>query len=348
MQTWIDRLISEHSLPPEIYRMLLNTSDADTLAYLHRMAHFTTLSNFGNRIFIRGLIEVSSYCRNNCLYCGIRSGNSRAERYRLDKDTILQCCHTGYELGFRTFVMQGGEDPQQTPVWWKEVVSEIRRTYPDCAITLSLGEMNREDYQMLYQAGANRYLLRHETYNSEHYQMLHPEKMSQAHRLQCLDWLKETGFQTGTGFMVGSPGQTSDNLVEDLLYIERFKPEMIGIGPFLPHRDTPFANRQPGNEDLTLRLISILRLMHPHALIPSTTALASLSPDGRLKGIQAGANVMMPNLSPVTQRSKYSLYNNKATLGAEAAEGLALLEKQLESIGYTLSYERGDFQGETK
>lgn len=348
MQTWIDRLISEHSLPPEIYRMLLNTSDADTLAYLHRMAHFTTLSNFGNRIFIRGLIEVSSYCRNNCLYCGIRSGNSRAERYRLDKDTILQCCHTGYELGFRTFVMQGGEDPQQTPVWWKEVVSEIRRTYPDCAITLSLGEMNREDYQMLYQAGANRYLLRHETYNSEHYRMLHPEKMSQAHRLQCLDWLKETGFQTGTGFMVGSPGQTSDNLVEDLLYIERFKPEMIGIGPFLPHRDTPFANRQPGNEDLTLRLISILRLMHPHALIPSTTALASLSPDGRLKGIQAGANVMMPNLSPVTQRSKYSLYNNKATLGAEAAEGLALLEKQLESIGYTLSYERGDFQGETK
>lgn len=344
MQTWIDRLQTEHRLESEQYRLLLTTSDADTVEYLHRMARFTATEKFGTKIFIRGLIEVSNYCRNNCLYCGIRKGNRNLERYRLDKPTILACCRHGYQLGFRTFVLQGGEDPRQPVTWWVEVVRDIRTEFPDCAITLSLGEMEYNDYKSLYLAGANRYLLRHETHNEHHYTQLHPRDMSLKHRLQCLDWLKEIGYQTGTGIMVGSPHQTMEHLIEDIQYIEHLQPEMIGIGPFLPHRDTPFAQEPKGSTDLTLRLISIFRLMFPQALIPATTALATSASDGRIQGILAGANVVMPNLSPVGERHKYALYNDKASLGSEAAEGLALLEEQLQTIGYAISYERGDYK----
>ena len=264
-------------------------------------------------------------------------------RYALSRETILACCREGYALGFRTFVLQGGEDLSQTDDWVEETVRSIRREFPDCAITLSLGEKTKGAYQRFFDAGANRYLLRHETFNETHYRVLHPSEMSRSYRLQCLEWLKEIGYQTGTGIMVGSPGQTIDHLVEDLLFIERFRPEMIGIGPFIPHSDTPFANEPAGSIDMTLKLLSIFRLMHPSALIPSTTALASLSPDGREQGILAGANVVMPNLSPSSVREKYSLYNNKAAFGSEAAEGLKELEKQLERIGYTISYLRGDY-----
>ena len=344
MKTIVDKLCQEHTLNAEEYRSLLLCQDTETNAYLQQKAQQTTLARFGNAVFIRGLIEISNRCRNNCLYCGIRKSNTMVSRYSLSRETILSCCREGYALGFRTFVLQGGEDISQTDNWVTETVASIRQEFPDCAITLSLGEKSKEAYQRFFDAGANRYLLRHETFNETHYRNLHPSEMSQAYRLNCLQSLKDIGYQTGTGIMVGSPGQTIDHLLEDILFIEHFQPEMIGIGPFIPHADTPFANEQAGNIELTLKLLSIFRLMHPSALIPATTALASLSPDGRERGILAGANVVMPNLSPSVVREKYTLYNNKVAFGSEAAEGLKLLEKQLNKIGYTISRERGDYK----
>ncbi len=302
MKRLIDKLRHYHSLTGEEYANLLSCQDTGTLLYLQQQAREVTLAHFGNRIFIRGLIEVSNRCRNNCHYCGIRKGNTAITRYALKRETILECCREGYALGFRTFVMQGGEDPALTDEWIEKTVAAIHCEFPDCAITLSLGEKSREAYERFFRAGANRYLLRHETHNEEHYRKLHPEEMSLKHRLQCLQWLKEIGYQTGTGIMVGTPGQTLTHLVEDLLFIEQFQP-----------------------------------------LIPSTTALATLSPDGREKGILAGANVVMPNLSPREQREKYTLYDNKAAFGAEAAEGLRALAQQLETIGYRISTDRGDY-----
>ena len=343
MEKLIDKLHQKHTLTAEEYRSLLLCEDTTTNVYLQKKAQQTTIDRFGNAVFIRGLIEISNRCRNNCLYCGIRKGNTMVSRYALSREPILSCCREGHALGFRTFVLQGGEDVSQTDDWVTETVSAVRKEFPDCAITLSLGEKSKEAYQRFFEAGANRYLLRHETFNETHYQELHPSEMSRNHRLRCLEWLKEIGYQTGTGIMVGSPGQTIDHLVEDLLFIERFHPEMIGIGPFIPHAETPFANKPAGSIKLTLKLLSILRLMHPSALIPATTALASLSSDGRERGILAGANVVMPNLSPSSVREKYSLYNQKAAFGSEAAEGLKLLEEQLNKIGYTISNERGDY-----
>lgn len=339
----IDKLREEHSLLPAEYRQLLAGCDTDTRNYLHRQAREIAQHHFGNHIYIRGLVEISNFCRNNCYYCGIRKGNPRAERYRLGREEILQCCEEGYRLGFRTFVLQGGEDPALSDTWIEETVADLHQRYPDCAVTLSLGEKSREAYLRFFQAGARRYLLRHETYNTAHYGKLHPREMSSSHRLDCLRHLKEIGYQTGTGIMVGSPGQTTEHLVEDICFIEAFRPEMIGIGPFLPHKDTPFASYPAGTMERTLILLSIFRLMHPSALIPATTALATLAPDGREQGILAGANVVMPNLSPRKLRKKYELYDNKASLGAESAEGLHLLQQQLKTIGYDISFSRGDF-----
>lgn len=339
----IDQLRHERRLDTDGYKTLLLCQDADALKHLQEQAREVALGMFGNRVFIRGLIEITNRCRNNCYYCGIRKGNQLVARYELTQEVILECCRDGYALGFRTFVLQGGEAPAAKDDWIAETVAAIRREFPDCAITLSLGEKSRQAYERFFRAGANRYLLRHETHNADHYHHLHPPGMSIEHRLQCLAWLKEIGYQTGTGIMVGSPGQSIDHLVEDILYIEQLHPEMIGIGPFIPHRDTPFAASPPGSMEMTLKLLSIFRLMHPRVLLPSTTALATLAPDGREQGILAGANVVMPNLSPREQREKYSLYNNKASLGAEAAEGLKLLEEKLNGIGYRISRERGDF-----
>ena len=344
MKQWVDKLRREGTLPPEELRMLLTGCDAETLRHINEQAREVSLQHFGNKIYIRGLIEVSNCCRNNCYYCGIRKGNPHIERYRLSLESILDCCKQGYELGFRTFVLQGGEDPVLTDDRMEATVSAIRQHYPECAITLSLGEKSREAYERLFRAGANRYLLRHETFDQSHYHQLHPSEMSGEHRLQCLRDLKEIGFQTGTGIMVGSPGQTVDHLIQDILFIEKLRPQMIGIGPFLPHHDTPFAQQPSGTVEQTLLLLSIFRLMHPSALIPSTTALATLAPNGRERGILAGANVVMPNLSPREERKKYELYNDKASLGAESAEGLIALQKLLQSIGYEISLERGDFK----
>lgn len=344
MKQWIvNKLQQDRTLLPEEFRQLLSGCDAETLRYINERAREVTLRQFGNKIYIRGLIEVSNCCRNNCYYCGIRKGNPNIERYRLSEESILECCRQGYELGFRTFVLQGGEDAALTDERMEAIVVHIRRSFPDCAITLSLGEKSREVYERFFRAGANRYLLRHETYDEAHYRQLHPAEMSAKRRLRCLQDLKEIGYQTGTGVMVGSPGQTVEHLVQDILFIERLRPEMIGIGPFLPHHDTPFAGLPNGTVEQTLLLLSIFRLMHPSALIPATTALATLAPDGRERGILAGANVVMPNLSPREERKKYELYNDKASLGAESAEGLAALQKQLQTIGYEISFDRGDF-----
>ncbi len=337
----LQKLEKERRLTAPEYKYLLETNEHDEALCL--LARKKAQEVFGNKVYIRGLIEFTNYCKNNCYYCGIRAGNQCASRYRLDKEDILACCRHGYELGFRTFVLQGGEDRHYTTDMLCDIVSEIRNGYPDCAITLSFGEMPRADYERLYAAGANRYLLRHETATPEHYAKLHPENMSYDNRMRCLHDLKEIGFQTGCGIMVGSPYQTVDNLVADLEFIGNFKPQMVGLGPFLPHKDTPFADFSPGSLEMTLKLLSIIRLMEPNVLLPSTTALATLTPDGCEKGILAGANVVMPNLSPQIAKNKYMLYNNKSSVGAQDAKALSVLQSRLDNIGYTISYARGDY-----
>lgn len=336
-------LEEQKKLTKKEYYELLTKKDPEFQKMLFLRAQKVAKKQFGNKIFIRGLIEISNYCKNNCYYCGIRNGNDKAERYRLTKEKILFCCEQGYKLGFRTFVLQGGEDSYWSGERLIELVSAIRKQYRDCAITLSLGEMEEEMYQQLYLAGANRYLLRHETANEIHYKKLHPQNLSLNNRKKCLSYLKKIGYQVGTGFMVGSPEQTIDCLIEDLLFLWELQPEMIGIGPFLSHKDTPFAEEQNGDVSLTLRLLAILRLMFPSSLIPATTALGTIIFNGREQGILAGANVVMPNLSPVKERKKYMLYDNKIATGEEAAEGLDLLRKRINSIGYQIVSERGDF-----
>ena len=343
MKRLIDKLKEEHTLTNEEFAHLLSHYDDETLAYINLQAREVANAHFGKGVYIRGLIEISNHCRNNCKYCGIRKDNWQADRYRLSKEMILDCCEHGYKLGFRSFVLQGGEDPKRSDYDMEEIIAEIRRCYPECAITLSIGEKPSKAYERYFMKGANRYLLRHETIDRGHYYCLHPYEMSNERRIKCLHELKRIGYQTGTGIMVGSPLQTVEYLIEDIRFIESFHPEMIGIGPFIPHQRTPFCDENPGSVELTLLLLSIFRLMHPQALIPSTTALASLAPDGRVRGILAGANVVMPNLSPIIVRNKYDLYDQKVAFGAEAAEGLALLEKQLAYVASHIAYSRGDY-----
>lgn len=297
---------------------------------------------YGRKVFMRGLIEVTSHCKNNCLYCGLRR-DMHCTRYRLTKEQILQCCRTGHELGFRTFVMQGGEDAWMTDERVCDIVRAVKREFPDCAVTLSLGERGRESFARLKDAGADRYLLRHETADAAHYARLHPSEMRFEHRMQCLRDLRELGFQTGCGFMVGSPGQTLETLKKDLQFIAEFRPEMVGIGPFIPASGTPFEHEPAGSVELTLRLLAIIRVMHPHVLLPATSALGTLHPQGRERAIRAGANVVMPNLSPQDTRALYSIYNNKLATGSEAAESAADIRARMKAIGMEVPTERGDF-----
>lgn len=344
----IEKLKTEHILNEDEFVLLLDglREDSEAASYLQKEAHEAALKQFGPNIYIRGLIEFTNFCRNDCYYCGIRKSNSNAIRYHLSKDAILECCRAGYALGFRTFVLQGGEDMSYTDETMTEIVSEIRNRYPDCAITLSVGERDKETYQKWFNAGANRFLLRHETADAEHYGRLHPMRMHYEHRIQCLRDLKSIGYQTGTGFMVGSPFQTTAHLAKDLEFIHELQPEMIGIGPFIPHCDTPYKDQPGGSMERTLHLISILRLMCPNALIPSTTALGTIHPEGRELGILAGANVVMPNLSPIDVRKNYLLYNDKICTGEEAAESLDLLKKRMSRIGYQIVTDRGDYKKE--
>lgn len=338
----IKKLENEHSLTLDEYRTLIDDRTAEAAEILAEKAVDVRKSVYSNKVFVRGLIEISNYCKNNCLYCGIRRDNIKCDRYRLTKDEILACCDEGYKLGFRTFVMQGGEDNHFTDEVMCDIIRSIKEKYPSAAVTLSLGERSRESYKKLRESGADRYLLRHETANEEHYNLLHPAEMSYSNRMRCLRDLRELGFQTGCGFMVGSPYQTSENIAHDLKFIEEFKPDMCGIGPFIPHKDTPFRDFTSGEADFTCYLLSIIRLIHPPILLPATTALGTISQGGRERGIMSGANVIMPNLSPLGVRKKYELYNNKLHSGDEAAESLENLKKKMSSIGYEITVERGD------
>ncbi|MBQ6824264.1 MAG: [Clostridia bacterium] len=342
----IEKLEREHSLSLTEYQALIENRTPELAALLAQKADAVRQRIYGKDVFIRGLIEVSNICKNNCLYCGIRCGNTACDRYRLTPEEILSCCEEGYELGFRTFVLQGGEDPYFTDALLCDLIREIKRRFPDCAVTLSLGDRSRESYRLLREAGADRYLLRHETANKAHYETLHPAEMSFETRMQCLRDLKELGYQVGCGFMVGSPGQTTATLAEDLKFVETFQPAMCGIGPFIPHVATPFKNEPAGSYELTLYLLSILRLIKPNLLLPATTALGTIHPNGREQGILAGANVVMPNLSPANVRKKYELYNNKISSGEESAQCKADLARRMEAIGYRVVTARGDMKSE--
>ena len=331
------------NLKIEELNYLLTTKDEEVTDNLKKKARGIADDIFGKKIYTRGLIEFTNYCKNNCHYCGIRRENKNAVRYRLNRKEIINCCDNGYQLGFRTFVLQGGEDAYYTDNEVCAIVYSIKEKYPDCAVTLSIGEKKKASYLAFFNAGADRYLLRHETADKKHYERLHPKDMSFENRKRCLYDLKEIGYQTGCGFMVGSPYQTVESIYKDLRFIEDLQPEMVGIGPFIPHKDTEFKNYRAGSLEMTLRLLSIIRIMKPDVLLPATTALGTIHPMGREMGILAGANVVMPNLSPVGVRKKYALYDNKICTGEEAAECRGCLDGRIKSIGYNIVTDRGDY-----
>lgn len=342
MTELVQKLYTTGDLDDSELKTLIETDDEKTAKLLKEKADEVRQKYYGKKVFLRGLIEVSSYCRNDCLYCGIRRSNKDADRYRLSREDILSCCENGYELGFRTFVMQSGEDGTFTDDFMCDVISEIKSQYPDCAVTLSLGERSYESYKRMKEAGADRYLLRHEAASEELYSQLHPEGMSLENRKKCLFELRELGYQVGAGFMVGAPFQTTEHIIADLRFLQELQPQMIGIGPFIPHHNTPFADEKGGTLELTLRLLGILRLMFPKVLLPATTALGTIVPNGRELGLQTGCNVVMPNLSPVKVRKKYDLYDNKICTGEEAAECRSCLQRRINSAGYEVVSERGD------
>ena len=340
----ITLLKSETVLPRDELIQLIASYDESDREYAATLAREVSLKVFGNKIYFRGLIELTNYCRNDCYYCGIRRGNSNVQRYRLTEDEVIFCCDYGYQIGFRTFVLQGGEDEYFTDERVVSLVSRMKEKYPDCALTLSLGEKSRKSYQMFYDAGANRYLLRHETATESHYAKMHPAELSLANRMRCLRDLREIGYQTGCGFMVGSPFQTVDNIADDILYIKEFDPQMVGIGPFIPHKDTPFRDFPAGSAEQTLFLLSLIRLMLPKVLLPATTALGTVQGDGREQGVLAGANVVMPNISPSDVRKYYLLYDNKIGTKDDASESVERMTQSIKNIGYDVVVDRGDYR----
>lgn len=340
----IEQLAATHCLTLDEYQYLIENRSEETAELLAAYAVKTRQRIYGNAVFVRGLIEIGNICKNDCLYCGIRRSNQNCERYRLTKDQILECTDEGYSLGFRTFVLQGGEDAYFSDEVMCGIIHDIKEAHPDCAVTLSLGERSRESYAALREAGADRYLLRHETANREHYRLLHPPEMSFDNRMRCLNELRSLGYRVGCGFMVGSPFQTARELAGDLKFIETFKPDMCGIGPFIPHHDTPFKEKPPGTLELTCYLLSVIRLIYPPVLLPATTALGTIALGGRELGILAGANVVMPNLSPVSVRKKYELYDNKICTGDESAQCRSGLERRMNSIGYEIMTDIGDIR----
>ena len=339
----IEKLNRDHHLTSQEWVYIFENYTDEDSRYAQQLAWEIAVRNFGKKIYFRGIVEYSNICKNDCFYCGIRCANKKAGRYRLTPEDILACCQEGYEHGFRTFVLQGGEDGWFTDERMCAIVSAIKEKYPDCAVTLSMGERSRESYEALHQAGADRYLLRHETADETHYGMLHPKYMRLQNRLDCLRDLKEIGFQTGCGMMVGSPGQTPETLAKDMCFLQEFQPQMVGIGPFIPHGDTPFRQEKKGSVALTLFIHALSRILLPRCLMPATTALGTADSDGRKLGVLAGCNVVMPNLSPEQVRKKYMLYDNKAGTDLTAAEGIAFLRRQMEEIGYEVVVGRGDY-----
>ena len=348
MKNLILKLEKENKLTKEEWIRLIDGRTQELAEFLFEKAREVRHAYYGKDVYIRGLIEFTNYCKNDCYYCGIRRSNHCVSRYRLTEEEILDCCRNGYHLGFRTFVLQGGEDGYFTKDRMTKLIQSIHTEFPDCAITLSVGEREKGEYEAYFKAGANRFLLRHETATDEHYRYLHPEELSLQDRKECLWNLRHIGYQVGSGIMVGSPGQTAEHLAEDLLFLQELQPHMVGIGPFIPHKDTPFKEEKAGTLELTLFLLGLVRLMLPKVLLPATTALSTIDPDGRKMGILAGANVVMPNLSPQENRKLYSLYDNKRCMGDEAAEGLAMLRSEMDTIGYTVVSSRGDALLETE
>jgi len=346
-KTLIDTLARTRHLSAPQWERLFAEYDREDLDYAMDLARKTALARFGNKVWFRGIIEFSNICKCDCRYCGIRRSNHRVCRYRLTPEEILHCCAEGYEGGFRTFVLQGGEDGWFTDERLCDIIRAIKARFPDCAVTLSVGERSRESYQRLFDAGADRYLLRHETADEDHYRLLHPAEQTLQNRLRCLRDLKQIGYQTGCGIMVGSPGQTPGTLAKDMAFIEELQPQMVGIGPFLPHRDTPLRDAPAGSVELTLLLLALCRLLLPDVLLPATTALGTAQSDGRARGVLAGCNVVMPNLSPAAVREKYMLYDNKAGTDLTPAQGVALLREQMARIGYEVAIGRGDHRKET-
>lgn len=344
MDSIVEKLRQERTLADDELKYLIETDGHDE--ELFKAARQIREYYYGKDVYLRGLIEFSNYCKNNCYYCGIRSGNVNISRYRMDKNEILACCAQGYKLGFRTFVLQSGEDPFYTDELICEIISEISNSYPDCAITLSMGEKSYDSYKNFYEAGATRYLLRHEAANPSYYEKLHPNNMKLENRKECLYNLKKIGYQVGCGFMVGAPYQTTEHLIDDLKFLKQFKPEMVGIGPYIVHKDTPFHKFASGSLKQSLRLVAITRLMFPNTLIPATTALGTIHPQGRELGLEAGANVVMPNLSPVKVRKLYALYDNKICTGEEAAECRGCLERRVSQIGYKIVVDVGNVKPE--
>ena len=342
MKNLLDKLERDHVLTHAEFVTLIENRTPELAEDLFRRARTARHQHYGKDVYIRGLIEFTNYCKNNCYYCGIRCGNAKAQRYRLTEEEILDCCREGYELGYRTFVLQGGEDPHYTPERLEGLVRAIKNNHPDCAITLSVGEHPKEVYQRWHDAGADRYLLRHETADTDHYASLHPENLTLEKRMKCLWDLKDVGYQVGCGFMVGSPGQTPDTIAKDLLFLHELQPQMVGIGPFIPHCDTPLKDEPQGSLEQTLFLLGVIRLMLPQVLLPATTALGTIHPNGRELGILAGANVCMPNLSPAAVREKYMLYNHKISTGEEAAQSRDALAARMDAIGYRVVVSRGD------
>ncbi|MCR5204770.1 MAG: [FeFe] hydrogenase H-cluster radical SAM maturase HydE [Lachnospiraceae bacterium] len=340
-----EKLENTRDLTDEELFALLESDSEEVDSLLAERARKVRERIYGKDVYLRGLIEFTNYCKNDCYYCGIRRSNRNAERYRLSAEQILECSDLGYELGFRTIVLQGGEDPYFTDDRLVTIIKGIKERHPDCAVTLSIGERDKESYQKLFDAGADRYLLRHETADKCHYEQLHPKELSFEHRMQCLRDLHEIGYQVGCGMMVGSPYQKTEHLIKDLRFLQEFKPEMVGIGPFIPHHDTEFADKPAGTAKLTIKLLSIIRLMLPDCLLPATTALGTVDPKGREKGILAGANVVMPNLSPGNVRGKYLLYDNKICTGDEAAECIRCMAARVEKVGYRVVESRGDHIG---
>ena len=340
MEQLIETLRTQRDLSDEELTALITRASDDK--DLFAAADAVRREHYGTDVFLRGLIEFTNVCQNDCYYCGIRKSNAQAQRYRLTQEQILHSCENGYRMGFRTFVLQGGEDPRNTDAWVCSMVDKIKTAHPDCAVTLSIGEQSRASYQAYFDAGADRYLLRHETASDAHYRRLHPEEMSLANRKRCLFDLKDIGYQVGAGFMVGSPWQTPKELVADLRFLQELQPDMIGIGPFIPHHETPFADKQSGTLEFTLRMLSILRLLFPYVLLPATTALGTISPIGRELGLKAGANVMMPNLTPTDARKHYDLYDNKICMDEEAAKCRLCQEGRVRSVGYQIVSDRGD------
>ena len=342
--TLIDLLNKNKQLTKEQWVTLISSFSDEDRAYAAEIARKITDEKFGRKIYIRGIVEFSNICKNDCIYCGIRKSNTNVERYRLTKEQILNCCDKGYGYGFRTFVLQSGEDKFFTADKMTEIISEIKAAHPDCAVTVSMGEMSRSDYEKMFAAGADRYLLRHETADKSHYEKLHPSDMSWKNRMNCLEELKDIGYQTGCGMMIGSPFQTAQCLAEDMIFMGKFKPHMIGLGPFIPHKDTPFADHKQGSLELTLFMLSLCRIMLPNVLLPATTALGTIDPKGREMGVMAGANVVMPNLSPLNVRKKYLLYDNKICTGDESAQCISCMQRRMESIGCKIEISSGDYK----